>query len=68
MRKQHDWLIAKAAAELADCEALILGQFSMASAAEVIHPHAGEKVLTSPSSAVMRLRHTLVPVAAAAEG
>lgn len=54
---EHDRLIANAAAELEDCEAIILGQFSMASAAEVIPRSNRRRVLTSPSSAVMRLKH-----------
>ena len=45
--------------ELEDCEALVLGQFSMASAAEWIPNSRGRKVLTSPASAVMRLKQAL---------
>jgi Asp/Glu/hydantoin racemase len=56
---EHDRLIAAAAAEMHDCETLVLGQFSMASAAESIPTKAGRKVLTSPASAVMRLKQTL---------
>jgi Asp/Glu/hydantoin racemase len=56
---EHDRLIAAAAAEMGDCEALILGQFSMASAAEAIPSKAGRKVLTSPASAVLRLKRAL---------
>lgn len=56
---EHDRLIAAAAAEMSDCDALILGQFSMASAADHIAAHAGRKVLTSPASAVMRLKAVL---------
>ncbi|HEV7799715.1 MAG TPA: aspartate/glutamate racemase family protein [Burkholderiales bacterium] len=56
---EHDRLIAAAAAEMGDCEALILGQFSMASAAEAIPSKAGRKVLTSPASAVLRLKQAL---------
>jgi len=57
--QEHDRLIAAAASEMEDCEALILGQFSMASAAEIIPHKAGRKVLTSPASAVLRLKETL---------
>jgi Asp/Glu/hydantoin racemase len=56
---EHDRLIAEAAATMEDCEALILGQFSMASAAECIPEKRGRKVLTSPASAVMRLKYLL---------
>lgn len=55
----HDNLIAGAAANLTDCDVLVLGQFSMASAARLIPAHAGRKVLTSPDSAVMRLKQAL---------
>lgn len=53
---EHDHLIAAAAEEIGACDALILGQFSMASAAEVVKPLPGRKVLTSPVSAVTRLQ------------
>jgi Asp/Glu/hydantoin racemase len=56
---EHDRLIAAAAADMHDCEALILGQFSMASAAGSIPAKANRKVLTSPASAVMRLKQAL---------
>ena len=56
---EHDRLIADAAASMEDCDALILGQFSMASAAECIPQKSGRKVLTSPASAVMRLKQVL---------
>jgi len=53
---EHYRLIAAAAAELENCDALILGQFSMASAAQCIPERRGRKVLTSPASAVTRLK------------
>lgn len=56
---EHDRLIAAAAESMNDCEALILGQFSMASAADSIPARPGRKVLTSPASAVMRLKQAL---------
>jgi Asp/Glu/hydantoin racemase len=56
---EHNRLIADAAAEMAHCQALILGQFSMASAADSIPVTAGRRVLTSPASAVLRLKQTL---------
>jgi Asp/Glu/hydantoin racemase len=57
--EEHDRLIADAAAAMEDCDALILGQFSMASAAECIPERRSRKVLTSPASAVMRLKKVL---------
>lgn len=53
----HDRLIA--AAELMPCDALVLGQFSMATAARLIPAQTGCRVLTSPDSAVLRLKATL---------
>lgn len=55
----HDRLIADAAHEIGDCDALILGQFSMASAARAIPVRPRRKVLTSPGSAVTRLKELL---------
>ncbi|MGE5524124.1 MAG: aspartate/glutamate racemase family protein [Rhodospirillaceae bacterium] len=57
--KEHDQLIADAAEALGDCDAIVLGQFSMASAARVIPARPGRKILTSPASAVTRLRAAL---------
>lgn len=53
---EHDRLIAAAAAEIGPCDALVLGQFSMARAAAGIPAAPGRKVLTSPHSAVSRLK------------
>ena len=55
----HDRLIADAANEIGDCDALILGQFSMASAARAIPSRPRRRVLTSPHSAVTRLKQLL---------
>jgi Asp/Glu/hydantoin racemase len=55
----HDALIAAAAAKLGDCDALLLCQFSMASAAERIASRHGRSVFTSPYSAVARLKQLL---------
>ena len=53
---EHESLIAAAAAEMGQCDALVLGQFSMARAAAGIPKTPGRKVLTSPHSAVTRLK------------
>jgi len=53
---EHDRLIAAAAADVGPCDALVLGQFSMARAAAGIPAAPGRKVLTSPHSAVARLK------------
>ncbi len=56
---RHDHLIAGAAGKLTACDVLVLGQFSMASAARLIPQRPGYRVLTSPDSAVMRLKKSL---------
>src|SRR5690349_22545092 len=48
---EHDRLIAQAAADLADVDALVLAQFSMARAAAGIAAVKGRKVITTPESA-----------------
>lgn len=53
---EHDSLIAAAAAEMGHCDALVLGQFSLARAAAGIPKAPGRKVVTSPHSAVTRLK------------
>ncbi len=55
----HDAEIASAAAEFNECDALLLCQFSMASAAERIPARRGRSVFTSPYSAVARLKQLL---------
>jgi Asp/Glu/hydantoin racemase len=55
----HDSLIAAAAAEMGHCDALVLGQFSAARAASGIPKAPGRKVITSPHSAVTRLKRIL---------
>ena len=56
---EHDRLIAAAAEEMLECDSLLLSQFSMASAASLIPERRGRKVLSSPASAVLRLRALL---------
>jgi Asp/Glu/hydantoin racemase len=53
---EHDTQIAVAAAQFSDYDALLLCQFSMASAAERIPATRGRSVFTSPYSAVARLK------------
>ncbi len=55
----HDTLVSSAATGMMPCDAVVLGQFSMASAARFIQPPAGCRVLTSPDSAIRRLRAIL---------
>ena len=55
----HDAMIAAAAERLNGCAVLVLSQFSMAAAAALIPERPGRKVVTSPHSAVTRLRQML---------
>jgi hypothetical protein len=55
----HDQLIAAAGAEFGDCDVVMLGQFSMARAAGRFRPCPGRRLLTSPGSAVSRLKRDL---------
>jgi Asp/Glu/hydantoin racemase len=54
--EEHDALIAEAAATVDACDALLLAQFSMARAAPRIRAQTGHRVLTSPESAVRKLK------------
>ena len=56
-RDRHDALVAEAAGALADCNAIMLAQFSMAPAADAVRRRLpGLPVLTSPHSAVAAMR------------
>ena len=55
----HDDLIARAAAEYGACDALVLAQFSMARARGMIGDTPGRRVVTSPESAVLRMKSLL---------
>jgi hypothetical protein len=56
---QHDRLIAEVALRLAHCDIVMLAQFSMARARPVVQQVIGNKVLTSPDSAVAKLKAVL---------
>ena len=58
-RESHDRLISEASAEFKDCDVLVLAQFSMARAAARLPRRTGQRVLTSPDSAVARLKRDL---------
>lgn len=58
-RARHDALVEAAAAELADCEVLLLAQFSMAPVAARLRTIPTRRVLDSPGCAVARLRRML---------
>jgi hypothetical protein len=56
---EHDRLAALAAADLADCDAIALAQFSLARAAPAVAAATGKPVLTTPDSAVRKLKRLL---------
>jgi Asp/Glu/Hydantoin racemase len=56
---EHDRLIAEAAKGLRDCDVIALSQFSMARAAPLVAQVSGRPVLTTPDSAVEKLRDML---------
>jgi hypothetical protein len=55
----HDRLAAEAARDLVDCDVILLGQFSLARAAEAVAAATGRPVVTTPDSAVRLLRARL---------
>lgn len=56
---EHDRLAAQAAAAMADCDAVALAQFSLARAAAAVAAATGKPVLTTPDSAVRKLKRLL---------
>lgn len=58
-RAEHDRLATLAAADLAECDAIALAQFSLARAAPAVAAATGKPVLTTPDSAVRKLKRLL---------
>src|SRR3954466_5559514 len=58
-RAEHDRLVAEASRELADCDLIALAQYSMAPAAALVAEASGRPVLTTPDSAVQKLKELL---------
>lgn len=62
-RDRHDGIVAEAARELADCDVIALAQFSLAGAAPRVAAATGrpvgQRLLTTPDSAVRKLRRLL---------
>ena len=56
---EHDRLAAEAAKDLMDCDVIALAQFSLARAADAVAAATGKPVLTTPGSAVRKLRRLL---------
>jgi hypothetical protein len=55
----HDRLAAEAARPLEGCDVVALAQFSLSSAAPLVAQTTGRTVLTTPDSAVRKLRRLL---------
>lgn len=55
----HNRMLADASRELRDCDAIMLAQFSTSIAADAVAAASGLPVLTSPSSAVLKLKRAL---------
>jgi len=55
----HDRAAARASLALKDCDVIVLGQFSLARAAPLVAAATGRPVLTTPDSAVRKLRRLL---------
>lgn len=58
-RVEHDRLVVEASRELRDCDLIALAQYSMAPAAERVAEVTGREVLTTPDSAVKKLKAML---------
>src|SRR6266568_2173567 len=58
-RATHDRLIVEASKDLRDCDVIALAQYSMAPAAERVAEVTGRPVLTTPDSAVLKLKGML---------
>jgi Asp/Glu/hydantoin racemase len=58
-RVGHDRLVAEASRDLRDCDLIALAQYSMAPAAALVAEASGRPVLTTPDSAVMKLKELL---------
>ncbi|MGF6310762.1 Asp/Glu/hydantoin racemase [Bradyrhizobium sp. i1.8.4] len=58
-RAEHDRIVVEAARDLRDCDLIALAQYSMAPAAERVAEVTGRPVLTTPDSAVKKLKAML---------
>jgi hypothetical protein len=58
-RAEHDRLVAEASKDLRDCDLIALAQYSMAPAAALVAEASGRPVVTTPDSAVLKLKQAL---------
>jgi DNA-binding transcriptional LysR family regulator len=61
----HNDAASRAARDLTDCDVIALAQFSLSQAAAAVAAATGKTVLTTPDSAVRKLRRLLLPAMAA---
>jgi hypothetical protein len=59
-RAEHDRLVTEASKDLRDCDLIALAQYSMAPAAALVTEATGRPVLTTPDSAVLKLKQRLL--------
>jgi aspartate/glutamate racemase len=64
--QSHNRLVADAAAQLCNCDALVLAQFSTSRAAPAVRAMTSQAVLTSPDAAVAKLKSVLAQARQAA--
>jgi Asp/Glu/hydantoin racemase len=58
-RATHDRLVVEASKDLRNCDLIALAQYSMAPAAEMVAEASGRPVVTTPDSAVLKLKKML---------
>jgi Asp/Glu/hydantoin racemase len=58
-RATHDRLVVEASKDLGNCDLIALAQYSMAPAAEMVARASGRPVVTTPDSAVLKLKEML---------
>ena len=58
-RGEHDRLVVQASRDLRDCDLIALAQYSMAPAAALVAEASARPVLTTPDSAVCKLKQAL---------
>jgi hypothetical protein len=59
-RAEHDRLVGEASKDLRDCDLIALAQYSMAPAAALVAERSGRPVVTTPDSAVLKLKQALL--------
>ena len=58
-REEHDRLVVEASKDLRGCDLIALAQYSMAPTAALVERVSGRPVVTTPDSAVLKLRELL---------